>query len=97
MKKGRKRFSADFKAKVALEAVRGEKTIAELAIQHELHPNQIQNWKKALLDNAAAAFEKAPPKGTQGEQDVSQLFEQIGKLKVENLYRIRHRFSYAEN
>ena len=89
MKKGRKRFSSDFKAKVALEALRGEKTIAELAIQHELHPNQIQLWKKALLDNASAVFEKAPPKGGQDSQDVSQLFEQIGKLKVENDFLAR--------
>jgi transposase-like protein len=55
-----------------LEAIRGDKTIAELAAQHEIHPNHIQTWKKALLDNAHAAFEK--PSG-KADQDPGKLYE----------------------
>jgi transposase len=89
LKKSRKRFSAEFKAKVALEALRGEKTITELASQHDVHPNQIQTWKKALMDNATAAFEKPAGKSAGGDPDVGKLFEEIGKLKVENDFLAR--------
>lgn len=91
MKRSRKKHSSEFKAKVAVEAIRGEKTIAELAAQHEVHPHQIHLWKKALMDNASAVFEKTPTKGTEAlsEGTVNQLFEQIGKLKVENDFLAR--------
>ena len=90
MKRSRKKHSPEFKAKVALDAVRGEKTIAELAMQYELHTHQMHAWKKELLDNAKAVFDRAQPKGDQlSDQSVSQLFEQIGKLKVENDFLAR--------
>ena len=58
MSNKRKQYSPQFKAKVALEAVRGEKTIAELASQYEVHPTMINNWKRQLLDEASSLFEK---------------------------------------
>ena len=88
MRKSRKKHSPEFKAKVALEAVRGEKTIAEIAAHHELAPNQIHAWKKALLENASAVFDKTPTNSAP-EQNTSELFEQIGKLKVENDFLAR--------
>jgi len=58
-KKSRRKFSADFKAKVALEAIRERHTVEELARKHELHPTQINTWKKEFLSKAAAVFEAA--------------------------------------
>ncbi|GAB1455941.1 hypothetical protein MASR2M48_12480 [Spirochaetota bacterium] len=55
----RKRYDKDFKAKVALEAMKGEKTLQELALQFEVHPNMIAQWKRQLTEQAAQLFEKA--------------------------------------
>lgn len=57
----RRRFSAEFKAKVALEAIRGEQTINDLAARYELHPNMITNWKRQAIENMAAVFFPEPP------------------------------------
>lgn len=78
------RHSAAFKAKVALEAVKQQKTIAELAKQYQLHPVQISQWKKQLLDGLEGLFEN----GTTGrrpdpEKLQTELYEQIGRLQME--------------
>jgi transposase len=80
----RRQHSPSFKAKVALEALRGEKTIAELASQYEIHPNQILQWKKILAKEAAGLFDNKHTKKPKDEKAlVNRLYQQIGQLKVE--------------
>jgi len=80
----RKRHSAEFKAKVALEAIRGERTVNELAGLYQVHPSQIAAWKKRALEGMAELFVDGRRKGGQDEEALkSQLYQQIGQLKVE--------------
>lgn len=81
----RKQYSAQFKAKVALAAIRGEKTIAELASQYEIHPTMINNWKRQLLEGAGEIFEQGNSSAASGDQQaqIDELYRQIGQLKVE--------------
>src|SRR5215813_11430670 len=85
MKRTRTKHSAAFKAKVAVAAIRGDRTIAELAVHFRVHPNQIHNWRKQLLDGAVSVFEGgAPAEGVTNEAQVDLLYQQIGQLEVEN-------------
>lgn len=84
-KRSRRKFSSDFKAKVVLEALRERHTIEELARKYELHPTQINLWKKEAVNNLATVFGKnTEGEKDRGEQQMEQLYSQIGQLKVEN-------------
>jgi putative transposase len=84
MARTRRRFSAALKARVALEAIRGQKTAAELAGEHQVHPCQITQWKKQLLEAAQELFgDRRGQDRQQQEELVAQLYQQIGQLKVE--------------
>ena len=80
----RRRFTAEFKAKVALEAIRGEQTIHDLASRYELHPNMITNWKRQAIDNMAAAFSGTAERNNQADDgQIKELHAKIGQLTVE--------------
>ena len=80
----RKKHSSKFRAKVALEAISEQKTLAEIASEHDVHPSQITKWKKELLERAGEIFDHdAPRKAKAAETREAELFRQIGQLKVE--------------
>jgi transposase len=82
-KQSRRKFSASFKAKVAMEAIKNEKTLAELSKQFEVNAVVISRWKAELLENISSVFEKGT-NAPKEEVDVEKLYAQIGQLKVEN-------------
>jgi transposase-like protein len=84
MTKTRKRYGSEFKAKVALEAIKEQKTLTELSNQFQLHPNQISQWKKQLLDGAQSIFSIRSNNSQRKQQQLeAQLYQQIGQLTVE--------------
>jgi len=85
MAKKRKVHSAGFKAKVALEAVRELETVSQLASRYGVHPSQIHQWKRQLLEGAEGLFGEVGRPRKSSEEDVSpaELYEQIGRLKME--------------
>jgi putative transposase len=80
----RSRYSANFKFRVALEAAKGLKTINELASEFGIHPHQISEWKRRLLDGGPMIFSRNGSRGQQNKEELDKdLYEQIGRLKME--------------
>jgi transposase len=93
MTKSRKKFDAAFKAKVALEALREDATVPELAKRHGVHPNQIYGWKKLVVDNVAGLFARGASASGEGEEarerETAKLYSKIGELTVERDFLVR--------
>jgi len=84
MARQRKQYTGAFKAKIALEAIKGQRTIQELATAHGVHPNQITTWKKHLQTGAEDIFSGARERRELAEgQEKDELYRQIGKLQVQ--------------
>lgn len=80
----RRRFTADFKARVALEALRGDKTIQEIAAKHQVHPNQVSGWKRQAMDGLDAVFSNGSEADRRDhEAEIERLHAKIGQLTVE--------------
>ena len=85
--KTRRRFTAEFKAKVALEAIQGHRTVAELGKRHELHPNLIAQWKRQAIEKLAKVFDdKAVEPAALRDAEVTKLHAKIGQLVVERIF-----------
>ena len=81
----RKRYSSEMKAKVALEALKGQKTLPEISSQYKVHSTQISKWKQKVLNELPGIFSNSREKETKSqEQQINELYQQIGKLQVEN-------------
>ena len=84
MKNKRKRFTNSFKARVAIEAITGLKTIAQIASDHKIHVSQVNDWKKHLQENADSLFErKGAKKGPTAEELTAPMLQEIGRLQME--------------
>ena len=84
MKQSRKKHSPAFKAKVALEALKGEETTAEIAGRFEVHPSQVRTWRRALIEGAGGIFGADQDGDRKAEEAlIAQLYQHIGQLKVE--------------
>ncbi len=80
----RRRFSDKFKATVALEALRGDKTAQQIAAKHRIHPTQVTSWKRQAIDGLTGVFSDKVKKAENNEVEVKELHAKIGKLAVEN-------------
>jgi len=90
----RTRYSADFKARVALDAIREELTLAELSKKHGVHPNMISGWKRAAIANMASAFERGKDDSARAsEVEIDKLHSKIGQLVVDGIFWRSPRFN----
>ena len=84
MRNERKSYPAAFKAKVALEAIKGQRTINEIASAFEVHPNQVTQWKKQAVSQLSEIFSNGRTRAAAADEELrNQLYQQIGQLKVE--------------
>jgi transposase len=80
----RKKFTSKFKAKVAIEALKGHQTVNQIAAEFEVHPSQVNTWKKQLQEESVDIFSKGRKQQTDNaEEEKEKLYSQIGRLKVE--------------
>ena len=80
----RQKFSSKFKAKAAIEALKGDQTVNQLASELDVHPSQVNNWKKQLLEESSDIFSKGRKRQAENaEEERDKLYSQIGRLKVE--------------
>jgi transposase-like protein len=83
-KKQRKSYTAAFKVKIALEAIKGQRTINEIATHYSVHPNQVTQWKKQAIESLPDVFSTRRERDAEGEEALrAELYQQIGRLKVE--------------
>ena len=83
-KRQRKQYSADLKAKIAVEAMKGQRTIQEIGSHYGIHPNQVTNWKRQLLEGATDIFSNGRVRAEEADEQLkAELYQQIGKLQVD--------------
>ena len=86
----RRRFTADFKARVALEALRGDRTVQEIAAKHKVHPNQVSTWKRQAIDGLGEVFSNGVDRARRDhESDIRDLHAKIGELTGERDFLAR--------
>ena len=86
----RRRFTADFKARVAVEALRGDRTVQEISAKHKVHPNQVSTWKRQAIDGLSAVFSNGAERAHRShETEVRDLHAKIGELTVERDFLAR--------
>jgi len=82
----RKKYPKEFKARVALEAIKGEKTIAEISSEYEVHSNVVIKWKKQLKDHMSDIFIRKNEQEPDAEKKIDNLYKEIGRIQVENAW-----------
>ena len=95
--KKRKTYDDNFKSRVALEAIKGERTISEIASQYEVHPNQVTKWKKQLLENVSGLFSREKdPEIEELRELTEELYKKIGKQNIE-LEFLKKKYKQIQN